>query len=113
MNDNCKLASNFSSPLSKITNPENTSQFNLVKDPNSNRVNDLLIHNTLPVTLYNNLLKVPDTDKKFELLGDLLKMITNKSYNVDLAKLSDGIMFESAKEMYFEEKAPGNRSRRE
>ena len=37
------LASYFLSPLSETTNPENTSQFKLVKDPNSNRVNDLLI----------------------------------------------------------------------
>ena len=29
------------SPLSKISNPENTTQFKLVKDPSSNRVNDL------------------------------------------------------------------------
>ena len=30
-----------------------------------------------------------DTDKEFERKGDLLKMITNKNYNVDLASLSD------------------------
>ena len=44
------------SPLSKITNPENTSQFKLVKDSSSNRLNDLLIHNTIPITLHDNLL---------------------------------------------------------
>ena len=36
------LASFLLSPLSKITNNKNTSQFNSVKDLNSNRVNDLL-----------------------------------------------------------------------
>ena len=51
MNDRGILATYLMSPLSKITNPENTSQFKLVKDHNSNRVNDLLIHNTIPVTL--------------------------------------------------------------
>ena len=35
------LASCLMSLLSKITNPENTSQFKLVKDSNSNRVNDM------------------------------------------------------------------------
>ena len=35
-NDKCFLASYFMSPLSKITNPEITSQFILVKDHNSN-----------------------------------------------------------------------------
>ena len=66
------------SPLSKITHAENTSQFKSVKDSNSNRVNDLLIHNKIPVNLYNNLLPFRDRGKKFELL-DLLKMITNKN----------------------------------
>ena len=42
------------SPLSKITNPENSTQFKLVKDHNSNRGNDLLIQNSIPITLYNN-----------------------------------------------------------
>ena len=45
-----------------------------------------------------------DTDKTFE-LQDLLKMITYKNYNVDFAYLPDKkIMYEFAKEMYFEEK---------
>ena len=64
--------------LSKITNPENTIQFKLVKDHNSNRVNDLLIKNTIPITLYNNLLTFRDTGKVFESKGDLLEMITKK-----------------------------------
>ena len=41
-NDRGKLASYLMFPLSKITNPEKTSQFKLVKHHNSNRVNDLL-----------------------------------------------------------------------
>ena len=41
MNDRCILATYLISPLSRITNPENSSQFKLVKDPSSNRVNDL------------------------------------------------------------------------
>ena len=36
--------------LSKITNPENFSQFKLVKGHNSTRVKDLLIKNTIPIT---------------------------------------------------------------
>ena len=67
MNDRGIIASYLMSPSSKITNPENTSQFKLVKDSNSNRVNDLLIHNTIPVTLYDNLLTFCDTGKIFEL----------------------------------------------
>ena len=61
MNDRGILATYLMSPLSKITNPENTTQFKLVKDSNSNRVNDLKINRTIPITLYNNLLTFRDT----------------------------------------------------
>ena len=46
-----------------------------------------------------------DTGKEFELKGDLLKMIPNKNYNVDLASLSDKkLIYDFAKEMYFDVK---------
>ena len=51
LKDRGLLANYLMYPLSKITNPENSSQFKLLKDANSNRVNDLLIHNTIPHTL--------------------------------------------------------------
>ena len=63
MNDRGILASYLMSPFSKITNPENTSQFKLVKDPSSNRVNDSKIHNSIPIILYGNLLTFRDTGK--------------------------------------------------
>ena len=88
-NDKGILARYLLTPLSKMTNPENASQFKLVKDSSSNRVNDLLIHNAIPNTLYNDLLTFRVTVEEFELTGDLLKLITNKNYNVDLASLSD------------------------
>ena len=114
MNDRGILASYLMSPLSKITNPENTTQFKLVKDSNSNRVNDLKINKTIPITLYNNLLTFRDTGKEFELKRDLLKMITNKNYNVDLASLADKtLMYDFAKEMHFDIKAQGNKSSRD
>ena len=91
-------------PLSKITNPENTTQFKLVKDYSSNRVNDFLVHNTIAVTLYNNFLTF--RDKKFEFKGD-------KNYNVDLASLWDKkLMYDFGKEMNFDVKATGNKSTR-
>ena len=114
MNDRGILASFLMSPLSKITNPENASQFKLVKDSNTNRVNDLLIHNTIPITLYNNIVIFCDTGREFELKGDLLKMITNKNYTIDLASLSDKkLLYDFAKEMIFEVKAQGNKSTRD
>ena len=56
MNDRGILASYLMTPLSKITNPENSSQFRLEKDAYSNRVNNLLMKNKIPITLYGNIL---------------------------------------------------------
>ena len=113
MNDRGILATYLMSPLSKVTNLENTSQFKLVKDYNSNRVNDLLIKNT-PITLHDNLLTFRDSNKQFELKGDLLEMITNENYKVDLASLSDKkLMYDFAKEKNFDLKAQGNKSTRD
>ena len=106
-----KLVSYFVSPFSKISNPEHTSQFTLVKNLDSNKVNDLLKNKTIPVTLYDILLPFRDTDEKFELHGDLSKTINTKNYNVNLAKLSDkNLMFDFAKEMYFDERFQGEKS---
>ena len=114
MNDRGILATYLISPLSRITNPENSSQFKLVKDPSSNRVNDLKIHNSIPITLYGNMLTFRDTNKQFELKGDLLEMITNSKFNVDLASLSDKkLMYDFAKEMHFDQNAVGNKSIRD
>ena len=113
MNDRGIISRYFLSLLSKIKNPENTSQFKLVKVFSSNTGNSLLVHNTLPVTLYDNFLTFRDTGKIFELNGDLLKMITYKNYNVDLASLSDKkLLYDFAKEMYFDVKARGIKSTR-
>ena len=51
-----------------------------------------------------------DTDKKFPMEGDLLKLMTNENYNIDLANLPDKkLMFEFAKEMFFHDKALSNK----
>ena len=114
MNDRGIITSYLLSPLAKITNPENSTQFKLVKDSSSNRVNDLLIHHSIPITLHDNLLTFRDSNKQFELKGVLLKMITNKNYNVDLASLQDKkIMYDFAKEINFDTKALGNKSTRD
>ena len=115
MNDRGSIIATYLlSPLAKITNPENSTQFKLVKAHNSNRVNDLLIKNTIPITLQDNLLTFRDSGKVFELKGDLLKMITNKNYNVDFASLQDKkLMYDFAKEMNFDAKAKGNKSTRD
>ena len=114
MNDRGILATYLMSPLSKIINPENKSQFKLLKDSNSNRVNDLLMKNKIPITLYGIIITFRDTGKEFELTGDLLKMITNSKYNVNHASLADKkLMYDFAKEMHFDMKAAGNKSVRD
>ena len=114
MNDRGILASYLMSLLSKSTNPENASQFKLVKDSSSNRVNDLKIHNSIPITLHGNMLTFRDTNKQFELKGGLSEMITNSKYNVDLASLVDKkVMYDFAKEMHFDQKAVGKKSTRD
>ena len=52
MNERGLLATYLMSALSKITSLENISQFKLINDANSNRVNDLLIHNTIGITYF-------------------------------------------------------------
>ena len=114
MNERGLIASYLLSPLAKITNPENSTQFKLVKYSSSIRVNDLLIHNSIPITLHDNLLTFRDSNKQFELKGDLLKKITNNNYNVDLASLQDRkIMYDFAKEMNFDMRVQGNKSTRD
>ena len=64
--------------------------------------------------VHDNLLTFRDTDKVFDLEGNLLKKITNKNCNVDLACLSDKkLMYGIAKEMNFDAKARGNKSARD
>ena len=114
MKDRGILASCLISPLSNITNPENTTQFKLIKNSNSSRVNDLKIKNSIPITLHKSLLRFRDSNKQFELKGYLLKMITNKNYIVDLASLADKkLMYDFAKEMHFDERRVGNNSTRD
>ena len=114
INDRGILASYLLSPLSKISNLEKSTQSKLVKDSDCNRVNGSKINKTIPITLHDNLVTFRDSDKIFELKGDLLEMITNKNYNVDLAKLSDKkLMYGFAKEMNFDIKAISKKSTRE
>ena len=108
MNDRGILATYLMSALSKITNPEITSQFKIVKVSNSNRVNDFLMKNKKPFNLYGNMLTFRYRNKQSELKGDLLEMINNSKYNVDLASLADKKLIYD-----FDQKAVGNKSTRD
>ena len=114
MNERGILASYLLSRLSRLTNPEITSQFKQLKGPDSKRVIDVLKNKTKPVTPYNILLTFRDTDKEIKLQGGLLKMIINENFIVDLAKLSnENLTYDYAKEMFFDREAVGNKSTRE
>ena len=63
MSDRGTLASFLSSIPSKTNSLEHISQLTLVNDPASNRVSDVLINKTKPVTLYDTLLTFRDTEK--------------------------------------------------
>ena len=63
MNDRGLLVTFWMSSLSKITSLEKTSQFKLVEDSNSTGVIELLMHDTIPITLYYILLSFRDTMK--------------------------------------------------
>ena len=55
-----------------------------------------------------------DTGKAFELKGDLLKLMTNKNYNVDLASLADKkLLCDFVKGMHFDVRGQGNKSTRD
>ena len=56
------IATYLMSPLSKTINPENTSQYKLEKDHNPNRVNDFMMKNKIPITLYGNMITFRDTN---------------------------------------------------
>ena len=51
MNDKNMLAPYLDSFLVILYKPENKTQFRLIKDPNSTKMNDFLINRGIPVTL--------------------------------------------------------------
>ena len=60
------------------------------------------------------MLRFRDTGREFELKVYLLEVITNKNFNIDLAKLSDKkFMYDFAKELNFDLKAIGKKSTRD
>ena len=92
------------SPLYKITKNEHTSQLKLPRTLIQTR-SMIFDKKTIPVTLCGNLLRFHDTDKNFEIRGDLSKMITNKNYNVELAIFLDKrLIYGFAPEGYFDER---------
>ena len=113
MDANGMIASYLTIPLAEAFKKDNKSQFRIRKDSNSTKLNDFLIHGTIPITIYSNMLTFRDTKKTFRLENDLLKVITNHKFNVDHSNPQDKkIIYEFAKEMNYDAKSTGRPSTR-
>ena len=113
MDDKCLIAPYLVSSLVEVFKKDNKSQFRLRKDPNSTKMNDFLIHGTIPVTIFSNMITFRDSNKSFRLEGDLLKVITNHKFNVNHSSPQDKkLIYEFAKEMNYDTKSTGRPSTR-
>ena len=72
INDNGMIAPYLASSLVNLFKPENKSQFRIIKHPNSTKMNDFLINNSVPVTLYSKKLIFRKTNRSCKLDADLL-----------------------------------------
>ena len=103
MNDKGMIAPYLASSLVNLIKPENKSQFKLIKDQNSLRMNDFLINGGIPVSLCSNMLTFRDSKKSFILDGDLLETMTNYDFNVNHANpQGQKLIYEFGKEMNFD-----------
>ena len=106
MNDKGLIAPYLTTSLVEVFKKDNKSQFRLRKDPNSTKMNDFLIHGTIPVTIFSNMITFRDSNKIFRLEGDLLKVITNYKFNADHSSPQDKkLIYEFAKEMKYDTKS--------
>ena len=114
MIDKGMLAPYLSSFLVNLFKPEIKSQFRLMKDLNSAKMNENFINTSVPLTPFSNLLIFRDSNESFRLDGDLLKTITNYKFNVDHSNPQDRkLIYEFGKEMEFENKPTGRPSNRD
>ena len=113
MDDKGLIAPYLTTSLVEVFKKDNKSQFRLRKDPNSTKMNDFLIHGTVPVTIFSNMITFRDSNKSFRLEGDLLKVITNYKFNADHSSPQDKkLIYEFAKEMNYDTKSTGRPSTR-
>ena len=111
MNEQGMIASYLVSSLVEVFKKDSKSQFRLRKDPNSTKLNDFLIHGTIPVTIFSNMIVFRDSNKSFRLEGDLLKVITTYKFNVDHSNPQDKkLIYQFAKEMKYDTKSTGRPS---
>ena len=111
MNDKGLIAPYLTTSLVEVFKKDIKTQFRLRKDPNSTKMNAFLIHGTIPVTIFSNMITFRDSNKTFRLEGDLLKIITNYKLNVDHSSPQDKkLIYEFAKEMNYDINSTGKPS---
>ena len=99
------------SSLIEVIKSDNKGQFRLTKDPNSTKMNDFLINEKVPVSIFSNMLTFRDTKKVFKIEGDLYKVMTDYKFNVDHSnKQNRQIIYEFGKEMKYKLKNKGRPS---
>ena len=114
LNDKGLIAPYLTSSLVNLFEPENRSQFESKKDLNSTKMNDFLMNESIPVTLFSIMLVFRDINKSFKLDGDLLKVITIFKFNADHSNPQDKkLNYEFTKEMNFDIKKVGRPSTRD
>ena len=114
MNDNALITPYLASSLVNLFKPEIKSHFRLKKDLNSTEMNDFLINEGIPVTLFSNMLLFRDSKKSFKLDGDLLETMTTYDFNVSHSDPKDQeLIYEFGKQMNFNIKQKGRKSDRD
>ena len=74
-------------------------------------MNNFLINESIPVTLYSNMVTFRDSNKSFKLDGDLLEALTNFDFKIDHSSQQDRkLIYEFGKEMKFDIKQKGRKS---
>ena len=77
-------------------------------------MNEFLINESIPVTLFSNMLLFRYSNKCFKLDGDLLETMTNDDFNVSRSNPKDQkLIYEFAKEMNLNNKQKGRKSDRD
>ena len=77
-------------------------------------MNDFLMNESIPVTLFSNMLFFRDSNKSFKLDGDLIETMTNYDFNVSHSDPEDQkLLYEFGKEMTFNIKQKGRKSDRD
>ena len=113
-NDKGLIAPYLASSLVNLSKLEIKSQFRLRKDLNSTKINDFLINEGIPVSLFSNMITFGDSNRPFNLDGDLLETMTNYDFNVSHSDpKNQKLIDEFGKELNFNIRQKGRKSDRD